>query len=156
MNINIISVGKIKEKYIKAGIDEFLKRISAYSSVKVTEIPAQELNTYTSTEKILEKEAEKIFNNIKQNTYVIVLDRKGEKLSSEKFAQKLKEIFLQGINRIAFIIGSSEGLADEIKKRADLSLSFSEMTFPHQLMRLILIEQVYRAFKILQNEPYHK
>lgn len=156
MNINIISVGKVREKYIKQGIDEFLKRIAPYSSIKVTEIPAEEMKSDIPAEKILEKEAEKILNNVKENTYIIVLDKEGKNFSSEKFAQKLKEISLQGVNQVAFIVGSSEGLSDKIKLKAHFLLSFSEMTFPHQLMRLILVEQVYRAFKILKNEPYHK
>ncbi len=156
MNINIISVGKIREKFIKQGVEEFLKRISPYSSLKITEIPAEDLRSDISTEKILEKEAEKILCNIKENTYVIALDRMGQKLSSEKFAKKLGEISSQGISRVVFIIGSSEGLACRVKKSADMLLSFSDMTFPHQIMRLVLVEQIYRAFKILKNEPYHK
>jgi 23S rRNA (pseudouridine1915-N3)-methyltransferase len=156
MNINIISVGRVREKYIRHGIDEFLKRLTTYSSVKITEIQAEELATDAPTEKILQKEAERIFNKIKENTYVIVLDRQGEKMSSEKFAQKLGEISTQGVNQLAFVLGSSEGLAEDVKKRADFVLSVSEMTFPHQLMRLILLEQIYRAFRILNNEPYHK
>ncbi len=156
MNISIISVGKIREKYIKQGIDEFLKRIAPYSSIKITEIPAEEMKPDSVTEKVLQKEAEKIFNAIKDNSYVIVLDRKGQSLSSEEFAVKLGEISSLGVNQVVFVTGSSEGLSEELKRRADLLLSFSEMTFPHQLMRLCLLEQIYRAFKILKNEPYHK
>ena len=156
MNINIISVGKIREKYIKLGIDEFLKRLTPYSSVKITEIPAEDMKTDCVTEKILQKEGEKILSKIRENTYVIVMDREGKKLGSEKFAQKLGEISSKGVNNVAFVIGSSEGLDDDVKNRADFVLSMSEMTFPHQLMRLILLEQIYRAFRILNNEPYHK
>jgi len=156
MNINIITVGKIREKYIRHGIDEFLKRLRPYSSVKVTDIHAEELRTDELTEIVLRKEADKIFGRIRDNTYVIVLDKGGEKLSSEKFASKIKDITSQGVNEVVFVIGSSQGLADEVKQRADLVLSFSDMTFPHQLMNLILLEQIYRAFRILKNEPYHK
>lgn len=156
MNINIIALGKIREKYIKLGIDEFLKRLPPYTSLKITEIPAEELKSDSITEKLLKKEGEKILSKIADNTYVIALDRAGQKLSSEKLAHTLGEVSKIGINQVVFIIGSSEGLCEEVKKRADLLLSFSEMTFPHQLMRLILLEQLYRAFKILNNEPYHK
>lgn len=156
MNINIIALGKVREKYIKSGINEFLKRIMPYSSVKITEIPAEEIHDAALKEKVLEKEAEKILGKIKNNTFVIVLDVAGKKLSSEKFADKLRQISLKGINQAIFVIGSSEGLSVKVKQRADLLMSFSDMTFPHQLMRLILLEQIYRAFKILNNEPYHK
>lgn len=156
MNINIISVGKIREKYIKLGIDEFLKRLTPYSSVKITEIPAEDMKTDSIAEKILQKEGEKILSKIGENAYVIVLDVVGKPLSSEELARKLGEISTKGINQVVFVIGSSEGLSKEVKKRANLLLSFSKMTFPHQLIRLILLEQVYRAFKILKNEPYHK
>jgi len=156
MNINIISVGKIREKYIKLGIDEFSKRLIPYSSVKITEIPAEDMKTDCVAEKVLQREGEKILGKIRENTYVVVLDVAGKKLSSEKFARELDGISTKGINQVAFVIGSSEGLANEVKSRADLLISFSDMTFPHQLMRLILLEQIYRAFKILKNEPYHR
>lgn len=156
MNINVISVGKIRGKYIKSGIDEFLKRITPYSSIKITEIPAEDMKTDVAAEKILQKEADKILGKIHEEAFVIVLDVKGKRLSSEDFARKFREISAEGINQVIFVIGSSEGLARRVKERANFSLSFSDMTFPHQLMRLILLEQVYRAFKILKNEPYHK
>jgi 23S rRNA (pseudouridine1915-N3)-methyltransferase len=140
LNINIIAVGKIREKYISLGIDEFMKRLTPYSTVKVVEVDADD----------------KILSRIKGNSFVIVLEITGESLSSEKFAEKLREISLSGVNEAVFVIGGADGLNKEIKERADLLLSFSKMTFPHQLMRLILLEQIYRAFRILNREPYHK
>ena len=154
MNINVISVGRVREKYIRHGIDEFLKRIAPYSSIKITEIPAEELNV--PIKKALQKEAEKVLRHLKNSTYTIILDKEGKKLSSTSFADKIKEISRQGVNQLAFVTGSSEGLAEEVKKKGDFILSVSDMTFPHQLMQLILLEQIYRAFKILNNEPYHK
>lgn len=140
MNINIIAVGKIRESYIKSGIDEFLKRITPYSSIKVTEISSDE----------------KIPALLKQGIYTIMLEVKGKSLCSESFAAKIQEIEQEGFNQLAFVIGGAEGLSPAVKHRANLLLSFSEMTFPHQLMRLFLVEQIYRAFRILNNEPYHK
>jgi len=140
MNINIIAVGKIRENYLKEGVSEYLKRITPFSSLKITEVASEG----------------KIPAQIKDGSFVIVLEIKGKKLTSEGFAAQIKEIEAQGINNLVFIIGGAEGLADEVKQRADLLLSFSDMTFPHQLMRLILLEQLYRGFKILNNEPYHK
>ncbi len=140
MNINIIAVGKIRENYLKEAISEYLKRLTPYSSLKITEVPSDE----------------KILNQIKENSFVIVLEVKGKKLSSESLAAQIREVESQGINNLVFIIGGAEGLTNEVKQRADMLLSFSDMTFPHQLMRLILLEQLYRAFKILNNEPYHK
>lgn len=140
MNINIIAVGKIREKYISLGIDEFMKRLAPYSPVKVIEVDSED----------------KILSRIKGNPYIIVLEINGKSLSSEEFAEKLREISLSGVNEAVFIIGGAEGLPQEVKNAANLLLSFSKMTFPHQLMRLILLEQIYRAFRILNREPYHK
>jgi 23S rRNA (pseudouridine1915-N3)-methyltransferase len=154
MNIQIIAVGKIREKYIKEGISEFLKRIQPYSSVKVIEIDAEDLKH--SPQKSMEVEGEKILNQISDSAYTIILDIPGKSLSSEQFAAKIKEINSEGINQLVFIIGGAVGLSENVKKKANFSLSLSNMTFPHQLVRLFLLEQVYRAFKIINNEPYHK
>lgn len=140
MNINIIAVGKIREKYTKDGVDEYLKRIAPYSSIKVTEVGSDD----------------KILNQVKDGSFVVVLEVTGKRLSSEAFAARIREIEQDGINNLVFIIGGAEGLSSSVKQRADLLLSFSDMTFPHQLMRLFLVEQIYRAFRILNNEPYHK
>lgn len=156
MKIEIISVGKIKEKYLQAGIDEFSKRIRPYSSINVIEIPQEDLTTYDVEEKARLVESNKIEKVLTDYSYKIALDIKGKKLSSEKLAQKIKEVTLDGTSHIVFIIGGSTGLHQNILDQCHFRLSFSDMTFPHQLMRLILLEQVYRAFKIIKGEPYHK
>ena len=146
MNITIIGVGKIKEKYLKLGIDEFSKRL--------TKCPEN------LSEKdmliVKDKEGKKILSKIKNNSYVIALAIDGKNLSSEELADTMSKLAVRGNSHITFVIGGSLGLSDEVLKRADYKLSFSKMTFPHQLMRLILLEQVYRAFRINNNEPYHK
>ncbi|EFI41582.1 MULTISPECIES: 23S rRNA (pseudouridine(1915)-N(3))-methyltransferase RlmH [Peptoniphilus] len=159
MNINIIAVGRVREKYIRDGIDEFKKRLSAHAVVKIVEVSdesAPEKLSDNEIKQIKEKEAERILKNIRETDYVITLEIKGEKVSSEKFADKLQKIQLSGNSTIDFIIGGSLGLAENISKRANYKLSFSDMTFPHQLMRLILLEQIYRAFRIANGFPYHK
>lgn len=159
MNINIISVGKLKEKYLKLGIEEYLKRLSAYTKIKVTELPdekAPENLSQTQMQQIKKKEGDRILDKIHPDAYVIALAIEGKQASSEKFAEQLGRLSASGKNSVVFVIGGSLGLSDEVMKRADEALSFSKMTFPHQLMRLILVEQVYRAFRILRGEPYHK
>ena len=154
MNINIIAVGRIREKYIKEGIDEFLKRIQPYSSIKVTEIEAENLKH--AGNRAIETEGDKILNQISDNAFVAVMEVKGKEFSSEGFAGQINEINLEGYNQLVFIIGGALGLSQRVKNRGNLLLSMSRMTMPHQLTRLFLTEQIYRAFKILNNEPYHK
>lgn len=156
MNIKIIALGKIKEKFLKDGINEFLKRLKPYASVEIIELPAIEIKDENLTSKVLEQEGEKILAQIKPNSYVITLEIDGANFASEKFAKKLNEISNEGYNEIIFIIGSSCGLSKEASKRADFKLSLSKMTFLHQFARLILVEQIYRAFKIQKGETYHK
>lgn len=156
MKIKIVALGKIKEKFLKEGIDEFLKRLTPYANVEILELNPIEIKDENLTPKILEQEGEKILSNIKPNSYVITMEIEGQVLSSEKFSQKLEEIGNQGYNEIVFVIGSSCGLAKTISERADFKLSLSKMTFLHQFARLILIEQIYRAFKIQKGETYHK
>lgn len=156
MKIKIIALGKIKEKFLKDGIDEFLKRLTPYASVEILELNPIEIKDENLVEKTLEQEGEKILANIKQNSYVITLEITGVNLSSEKFAEKLEEIGNQGYNEIVFVIGSSCGIAKSVSNRADLKLSLSKMTFLHQFARLLLVEQIYRAFKIQKGETYHK
>ena len=156
MNITIIAVGKIREKYIKSGIEEFFKRVQPYSSVKIIEIEAETVKSDDQIKKALNTEGEKILNILSDSSYIIAMDIPGKKLSSEKFASKIQNINAQGINQLVFIIGGAFGLDEKVKKKADFFLSLSEMTFPHQLARLFLLEQIYRAFKIINNEPYHK
>lgn len=159
MNITIISVGKLKEKYLKLGIEEFSKRLSKYCKLDMIELDDEKCPENLSDkdmEIVKNKEGQKILLKIKNNSYVIALAIDGKNLSSEALADTISKLTVRGISHITFIIGGSLGLADEVLKRADYKLSFSKMTFPHQLMKLILLEQVYRSFRINNNEPYHK
>ena len=159
MNITIISVGKLKEKYLLEGTAEYAKRLLPYATLRLVEIadePDPKLSSPAAIDAVLQKEAEKIRARLKKDTYLIALVIKGKQFSSENFAEKLRELALDGKSDLAFLIGGSHGLHPELIKAADLHLSFSAFTFPHQLMRLILVEQIYRAFKIIKNEPYHK
>lgn len=156
MNIKIIAVGKIKEKYSKEAIDEFKKRLGGYCSLSLIEIPAQEIKDDSLAEKYKELEGEKILAAIKPDSYVITLEILGKSLSSEEFAQKIKELSQSGHNEIVFIIGGANGLSPQVSQRADFKLSFSKMTFTHQLIRIFLYEQIYRAFKIINKESYHR
>lgn len=159
MKISIISVGKIKEKYLKQGIQEYLKRLSAYAKVNIIEVSdekAPENLSEAEMQEVKNKEGERILSHLQPDTFVITLEIEGKMLSSEDLAAKLNELATYGKSKVAFIIGGSLGLSDEVMRRSDMALSFSKMTFPHQLMRLILLEQVYRGFRIIRGEPYHK
>ena len=159
MNISIITIGKLKEKYLKQGIDEYLKRLSTYAKVDVIELPdekAPENLSESEMEQVKLKEGERILAKISEDTHVIALAIEGKMKSSEELAKDIDQLATYGRSKIAFVIGGSLGLSKEVMKRANGTLSFSKMTFPHQLMRLILLEQVYRAFRINRNEPYHK
>ena len=159
MRINIVCVGKIKEKYLKLGIDEFKKRLSKYCKLEIIELDdekAPENLSDKEMEMIKEKEGKKILSKIKDNSYVIALAIDGKNLSSEELADTINKLGIRGVSNITFVIGGSLGLSDEVLSRADYKLSFSKMTFPHQLMRLILLEQVYRSYRINNGEPYHK
>ncbi|MCI5629360.1 MAG: 23S rRNA (pseudouridine(1915)-N(3))-methyltransferase RlmH [Clostridium sp.] len=159
MRISIICVGKIKEKYLKLGIDEFKKRLSKYCKLEIIELDDEKAPENLSDKEMLmikEKEGKKILSKIKDNSYVIALAIDGKNLSSEELADTINNLGVRGNSHIVFIIGGSLGLSDEILSRANYKLSFSKMTFPHQLMRLILLEQVYRAYRINSGEPYHK
>lgn len=159
MNISIITIGKLKEKYLKQGIDEYIKRLSAYAKVEVTELSdekAPENLSEAEMEQVKGKEGERILQKISTDTYVIALAIQGKMKTSEQLAEDMDKLATYGKSKIAFIIGGSLGLSDEVMKRADEALSFSKMTFPHQLMRLVLVEQIYRAFRINRGEPYHK
>lgn len=159
MNISIIGVGKIKEKYLKDGIDEYKKRLSRYCDIELIEVPdekAPESLSEKEEEQIKIKEGQGILKHIKEGTYVVALAINGKLLSSEELSDMLSNLALTGKSNIAFVIGGSLGLSKEVLDRADYKLSFSKMTFPHQLMRMILLEQVYRGFKIMKGEPYHK
>ena len=156
MNIRIIALGKIKEKFLKDGIDEFLKRLTPYASVEIIELPAIEIKDEHLTEKVLQEEGEKILSYVKPQSYIITLEIKGKMLSSEELAKKIEELTYDGAGEIVFVIGSSCGLSKIVSDRANFKLSLSKMTFLHQFARLILVEQIYRAFKIIRGETYHK
>ncbi|MBM7618844.1 23S rRNA (pseudouridine1915-N3)-methyltransferase [Bacillus tianshenii] len=159
MNISIITIGKLKEKYLKQGIDEYLKRLGAYAKVEVVELPDEKAPEQLSDAEMIQvkqKEGERILAKISDDTHVIALAIQGKQRSSEQLAGEIDKLATYGKSKIAFVIGGSLGLSDEVMKRANDTLSFSKMTFPHQLMRLILVEQVYRAFRINRGEPYHK
>ena len=150
--IKIICVGKIKEKYLKDAIDEYTKRISKYTSLEIVEIQDEGL----VEEKVaMKKEGEEILKRINRKDYIICLDIDGEVIDSINFSKKIDNIYLNYSN-ITFIIGGSYGLSENIKNKANYHLSFSKMTFPHQLFRVLLLEQIYRAYKINNNESYHK
>jgi len=156
MNIKIIALGKIKEKFLKDGIDEFLKRLTPYASIEVIELTPIEIKDENLIERVLEQEGEKILSLIKPQSYVITLEIQGKMLSSEELAEKIEALTNDGIGEIIFVIGSSCGIAKSVSARANFKLSMSKMTFLHQFARLILVEQIYRAFKIIKKETYHK
>lgn len=149
--IKIITVGKIKEKYLADAINEYLKRLSKYTKINLIEVPDENFDIT----KTLETEKKSILKYVSEKDYIITMEIDGKELSSIEFAKKIDEIQISNSN-ICFIIGGSYGLSDEIKKMSNFKLSFSKMTFPHQLFRLILLEQIYRAYKINNNESYHK
>nr|WP_207627707.1 23S rRNA (pseudouridine(1915)-N(3))-methyltransferase RlmH [Neobacillus sp. MM2021_6] len=159
VNISIITVGKLKEKYLKQGIEEYLKRLTAYAKVEVIEVSDEKAPEELSELEMIQvkqKEGERILAKISQDTYVIALAIQGKLASSEELASSLDKLATYGKSKIAFVIGGSLGLSEDVLKRSNEQLSFSRMTFPHQLMRLILVEQIYRAFRINRGEPYHK
>lgn len=159
MNIKIIGVGKLKEKYLKDGIAEYLKRLTAYAKVEIIEVSDEKTPDNASLAEegqIKAKEGERILKHVKEGSYVIALAIDGKNLSSEGLSGLMADLGGRGKSDLTFIIGGSLGLADVILKKADYKLSFSAMTFPHQLMRLILVEQIYRGFRIIKGEPYHK
>ena len=153
IDINLIVVGKIKEKYLQDGIDEYLKRIKPFCNFKLIEVKE---NNFFETDKNLSSEASLILNYIKKDDYVVTLEIEGKMLTSVELAQKIESHYSYSPKTLTFIIGSSDGLGDEVKKRSDYKLSFSKMTFPHQLMRMIFLEQIYRALTIINNRKYHK
>ena len=156
MNIKIITVGKIKEQYTKEAIKEYEKRLSSFCSFSIIEVASEQIIDENLSEKYKELEAQRILQLIKQGAYVITLEIKGKKVSSEEFAQKIKDISNNGVCEIVFVIGGANGLSHKISNIADFKLSFSDMTFTHQMIRVLLAEQIYRAFKINSNEPYHR
>ena len=158
MNIKIICLGKIKEKYLQDGINEYTKRISKYSNIEIIELPDEQIPDNPSEKEmdiIKNKEEEKKKKHIGSSDFVCSLDLTGTQLTSEAFAQKIQEITINGFSTIDFIIGGTLGLTRELVKNSNFVLSFSKLTFPHQLIRLFLTEQIFRCFKIINNEKYH-
>ena len=159
MNIQIICIGKLKEKYWTDAIAEYSKRLSRYCTLEIIELKEARLPDKASAadeENVRLEEGRAILKAIKDGTYVITLEILGKQLTSPELAEKIRTLSVEGKSNVAFIIGGSLGLSAEVSKRADYKLSFSKMTFPHQMMRVILLEQVYRGFKIIKNEAYHK
>lgn len=159
IHINIICVGKIKENFLKDAINEYSKRLTKYCTLTITELPDEKISNNASNKELLivkEKEAENILNNLRKDSYIICLDLKGKQFTSEEFSQKIENISLHYNSSITFIIGGSLGISNEILSKANELISFSKMTFPHQLFRVLLLEQIFRAFKISNNEAYHK
>jgi 23S rRNA (pseudouridine1915-N3)-methyltransferase len=159
MNITIITVGKIKEKYLRDAIEEYSKRLGRYCKLEIIEL-ADEKTPDNPSEKeeeaIKEKEGQAILNKIKDNMFVIAMDLAGKQLKSEEFAGYIENLGVTGDSNIAFIIGGSLGISKSVLVRANYKLCFSKMTFPHQLFRVMLLEQIYRGFRIMKGEPYHK
>lgn len=159
MKITIIGVGKIKEKFFRDAIAEYQKRLSRYCKLEICEVADEKTPDGASSvveDTIKEKEADRILGRIAEDSYVIILDIGGKKMDSVAFGKKIEQLGISGESHIAFVIGGSLGLHEKVKRKADISISFSDMTFPHQLMRVILLEQIYRGYRIVKGEPYHK
>ncbi|MCF2554922.1 23S rRNA (pseudouridine(1915)-N(3))-methyltransferase RlmH [Faecalicatena contorta] len=159
MKITILTVGKIKEKYLKDAIAEYSKRLSRYCRLEIIEVADEKTPdnaSETVEDAIRSKEAERILKYVKEDAYIITLEIGGKQLASEELAEKIEKLGIQGNSHIIFIIGGSIGLGKEVLEKSDFALSFSRMTFPHQLMRVILLEQIYRSYRIINGEPYHK
>ena len=158
MKVTLICVGKVKEKFYRDAIKEYEKRLGAYIKLNTIEISDEKVKVENDSEIALamEKEGNNILSKIKDNQYVITLEILGKNLSSEEFASKIDNLMLTGKSDVTLVIGGSYGLSDSVKKRSDFTLSFSRMTFPHQMMRVVLLEQVYRAYRIITGASYHK
>jgi 23S rRNA (pseudouridine1915-N3)-methyltransferase len=159
VNIQIIAVGKLKEKYLLDGIGEYMKRLGSYAKVQIIEVSDEKAPENLSTaeeQQVKQREGDRILAQIKPEAYVIAMAIDGAMWTSEELSGQLDRLATYGRSHIAFVIGGSLGLSDEVLKRADAKLSFGRITFPHQLIRLVLVEQVYRAFRIMKGEPYHK
>ena len=159
MKITLVTVGKIKEKFFEDAMAEYSKRLSRYCKLEIIQVADEKTPDKASDvveTQIKDKEGERILANIKDDAYVIALALEGKMLDSEELAEKIGQLGVSGVSQIVFVIGGSLGLSKNVMKRADYALSFSRMTFPHQLMRVILLEQIYRGYRILNNQPYHK
>lgn len=157
--VRLIAVGKVREPWLTEGVSEYVKRLSGYTKIQIIQVPDEKCpETLSDAQRlqVMEKEGRKILDQISAKEYVITLEIKGKHMSSEELAEQMEMLRGSGRSDISFVIGGSLGLSKSVSDRADLKLSFSRMTFPHQLMRVILLEQLYRSFKIAKNEPYHK
>lgn len=154
MKIKIVSVGSIKEKFLKDAISEYLKRLTRFAKIEIIEVDETKIQN-KSEEQVKKEEGERLLKRIGQDEFVFLLDLKGELISSEVLAQKINDLINKGISPLTFVIGGTLGLSEEVKKRANIKLSISKMTFTHQMCRMIILEQIYRAFKIINNEEYH-
>lgn len=159
MKIKLVTVGKLKEKYLKDGISEYTKRLNRFTKFDIIELPDEKTPdkaSHLENQQILDKEGTRILSKLADKEFVIALAIEGQQFPSEKFSKILSDITIRGISDITFVIGGSFGLSTAVKKRANLLMSFGKLTLPHQLMRLVLVEQIYRAFMIQQGSPYHK
>lgn len=154
MKIKIVSVGSIKEKFLKDAISEYLKRLTRFAKIEIIEVDETKIQN-KSEEQVKKEEGDRLLKRIRQDEFVFLLDLKGELISSEVLAQKIKDLINKGISPLTFVIGGTLGLSEEVRKRANIKLSISKMTFTHQMCRMIILEQIYRAFKIINNEEYH-
>ena len=159
MRITVIAVGKIKEKFYRDAVAEYEKRLGRYCKPEMIQVEDERTPDKADTkltELVKKKEAERILKYLREDAFVVVLDIRGKAYDSEEFAAQIESLATRGVSHIQFVIGGSLGLHEEVCKKADLTVSFSKMTFPHQLMRVILLEQIYRAYRIISGEPYHK
>lgn len=159
MKITVLTVGKIKEKYLRDAITEYTKRLSHYCKLEIIEVADEKTPDNASEnaeEMIRQKEAERLLKYIREDAYLITLEIGGKQLTSEEFSEKIEKLGIQGTSHIIFVIGGSIGIGKAVLEKSDYALSFSKMTFPHQLMRVILLEQIYRGYRIMSGEPYHK
>lgn len=159
MKITLVTVGKIKERYFEDAVKEYQKRLSRYCRLEILQVADEKTPDGASEaveRQIKEKEGQRILDNIRDGAFVVALAIEGEMLSSEQLAEKIDKLGIRGVSHIVFVIGGSLGLSEAVMKRADCALSFSKMTFPHQLMRVVLLEQIYRSYRIIAGEPYHK
>lgn len=159
MKIKLVTVGKLKEKYLIQGINEYLKRLNSYAKMEIIEVPDEKAPEKLSDAEMLqvkEKEGQRILGKINDNEYVFVLAINGKQLPSEEFSKEIEQLGISGKSNLTFVIGGSLGLSDSVLQRSNQQISFGRLTYPHQLMRLVLVEQIYRGFRIMKGEPYHK
>lgn len=159
MRVTALTVGKIKETYLKEGLKEYAKRLSKYCKLEIVEVADEKTPDFldgSQVELVLKKEGERLLKCLPKDAYVVTLEISGQQLTSQQFASKIDSLAVGGVSHIVFVIGGSLGLGKNILEKSDFSLSFSKMTFPHQLMRVILLEQIYRSYRIIKGEPYHK